>query len=67
MNRTTRDDWAAAGSPEIADLAYAKSLEILETAKPEPRSESLEKELDRIYVEFEERVKERKAKAVEKK
>ena len=62
MNRNTREDWAAAGSADIVDLAYKKSLEILNNYKPEPQPQDVQKELDRIYAEFEERVKDRKAK-----
>jgi trimethylamine--corrinoid protein Co-methyltransferase len=62
MNRDNREQWEAAGSPDIVELAYKKSLEILETYKPEPRPEIVQKELDRIYSEFEEEVRSRKAK-----
>ena len=68
MNRQDRDQWKMAGSHEIADLVYEKSLEILDTYHPEPRPDDVQKELDSIYSEYEERVKERKAdKAAEKK
>lgn len=68
MNRQDRGEWEVAGSREIADLAYERSLEILDTYHPEPRPDDVQRELDRIYSEFEERVKERKAKeAAEKK
>jgi trimethylamine--corrinoid protein Co-methyltransferase len=66
MNRQDREHWEAAGSKEIADLAYEKSLEILENYKPEPRPDAVQKELDRIYTEFEARVKERKEKEAAK-
>ncbi len=62
MNRNTRDNWEGAGSPDIVELAYEKALDILENYKPAPRSESVQKDLDRIYAEFEEAVKDRKAK-----
>ena len=61
MDRRSRDQWEAAGSPDIAEKAYEKSLEILENAKPEPRPEKVQKELDSIYAEFEQRIAERKA------
>ncbi len=68
MNRQDRDQWVLSGSNEIADLAYEKSLEILESYRTEPRPDDVQKDLDRIYSEFEERVKERKSKeAAEKK
>jgi trimethylamine--corrinoid protein Co-methyltransferase len=64
MNRDTRENWEAAGSPDIVDVAYEKSLDILENYKPEPRPEKVQKELDRIYAEYEAAVEERKAKEV---
>jgi len=63
MSRSTREEWNAAGSPEIVELAYEKSLDIINNYKPEPRSEDTQKELDRIYKEFEDAVKERKKRA----
>ena len=62
MNRHSREEWEAAGSPDIVELAYEQSMDILNKSKPEPRSENVEKELDRIYAEFEATVAERKAK-----
>ncbi len=63
MNRNTRESWEEAGSPDIVELAYEKSIDILENYMPMPRPENIQKELDSIYTEFEEAVKERKAKA----
>jgi len=63
MNRDTRESWEEAGSPDIVELAYEKSLDILNNYKPTPRPEKVQKELDRIYAEFENAVDERKAKA----
>ncbi len=62
MDRNTRDSWKASGSPDIVELAYEKSLDILKNYKTVPRSENVQKDLDRIYAEFEEAVKERKEK-----
>jgi len=62
MNRMTREGWEAAGSPDIVEKAYEKSLEILKNQKIEPRSENVVKELDGIYAEFEAANEERKAK-----
>ena len=64
MNRNTRESWEEAGSPDIVELAYEKSMDILNSYKPKPRPEKVQKELDRIYAEFEEEVRERKTKAV---
>jgi len=62
MNRMTREGWEAAGSPDIVEKAYEKSLEILKNHKTEPRSEDVQKQLDSIYAEFEAANEERKAK-----
>jgi trimethylamine--corrinoid protein Co-methyltransferase len=64
MNRDTRENWEAIGSPDIVDVAYEKSLEILEKYKPEPRSEKVQKALDSIYAEYEAAIEERKSKEV---
>ena len=64
MNRNTREAWEESGSPDIVELAYEKSMEILNTYKPKPRPEKIQRELERIYAEFEEEVRERKTKAV---
>ena len=63
MNRDNRENWEAAGSPDIAELAFEKSRDILKNYQPEPRSERVQKELDSIYAEYEQIVAERKAKA----
>jgi trimethylamine--corrinoid protein Co-methyltransferase len=62
MDRRSRDQWEASGSPDIVEKAYEKSLDILKNAKPEPRPEHVQKELDEIYAEYEQRVAERKSK-----
>jgi trimethylamine--corrinoid protein Co-methyltransferase len=62
MNRDNREQWEEAGSPDIVESAYEKSLDILKTYRPEPRPENVQRELDRIYAEFTEAVKERKKK-----
>ncbi len=67
MDRRSRDQWEASGSPDIVEKAYEKSLDILENAKPEPRPEKVQKELDSIYAEFEKRIEERKAREASEK
>ncbi len=62
MNRAARETWEAQGSPDIVESAYEKSLEILNRETPAPRPESVRTALDDIYAEYEERVKERRAK-----
>ncbi len=61
MDRNTREHWEAAGAPDLVDLAYERSLEILEDYRPDPRPENVRKELDRIYDEAEAAISERKA------
>lgn len=63
INRENRENWEAAGSPDIAELAYEKSLDIIKNFKPASRPENVQKELDGIYAEYEAAVKERKDKA----
>jgi trimethylamine--corrinoid protein Co-methyltransferase len=62
MNRDNRENWEMAGSPDIAELAYEASMDILNNYQPEPRAEAIVEQLDGIYAEFEARVKERKKK-----
>jgi len=62
MDRRSRDQWEASGSPDIVEKAYEKSMDILKNAKSEPRPEHVQKELDEIYAEYEQRVAERKSK-----
>jgi len=61
MNRDYRENWEATGSPDIVELAYEKSMDIINNYKLEPCSVEVQKELDRIYAEFEAAVAERKA------
>jgi trimethylamine--corrinoid protein Co-methyltransferase len=67
MNRNSRENWEAAGSVDIVDLANEKSLEILNTAKSKPRPEKMQKDLDSIFAEYEQIVDERKARAAREK
>ena len=60
------DVYQQAGESQKAQKAYEKALEILETYKPEPRPDEVQRELNRIYSEFEQRVKERKTKEASK-
>ena len=62
MNRDNRENWEAAGSPDIAEIAFEKSQDILQNYQPKPRPEKVQKELDSIYAEYWQRVAERKAK-----
>ena len=63
MNRDNRENWEMAGSPDIVEMAYEASMDILENYQPEPRPEAVQQELDSIYAEFEARVKKRKSKS----
>ena len=62
MNRDNRENWEAAGALDIAEVAYAKSLDILKNYRPKPRPEKVQKELNRIYAEYEEAITDRKRK-----
>ena len=62
MNRDNRENWEVAGSPDIAELAFEKSIDILQNYRPDPRPDKIQKELDSIYAEYEQKVNERKAK-----
>jgi len=61
MNRNTREAWEAAGSPDIVEKAYEKSMEVLASYTPEPREEAVQKDLDRIYADYEAAIAERTA------
>ncbi len=63
MNRDSRESWEAAGSVDIVELANEKSIEILNTFKPKPRPEKIQKELDSIFAEYEQAVDDRKVRA----
>ena len=63
MDRDNRENWEVAGSPDIAEVAFDKSLDILKNYQPKPRPDNVQKELDSIYAEYEQTVAERKAKA----
>jgi trimethylamine--corrinoid protein Co-methyltransferase len=62
MDRDNRENWEAAGSQDIAEIAFEKSQDILKNYQPKPRAENVQKELDSIYAEYEQKVAERKAK-----
>jgi trimethylamine--corrinoid protein Co-methyltransferase len=62
MDRSNRENWEAAGSRDIAELSYEKSLDVLKNYKPKPRAEKVQKELDGIYAEYTQVVAERKRK-----
>lgn len=64
MDRHNRENWEAAGSQDIAELAYQKSLDVLKNYRPAPREAHVQKELDSIYAEYEQAVAERKAKGL---
>jgi trimethylamine--corrinoid protein Co-methyltransferase len=62
MDRDNRENWEAAGSPDIAEVAFDKSLDILKNYQPKRRPDNVQKELDSIYAEYEQTVVERKVK-----
>lgn len=53
LNRQTIDDWKKAGEPSMADRVKEEIKMILETHKPEPLSDKVLSELDRLKTEGE--------------
>jgi trimethylamine:corrinoid methyltransferase-like protein len=62
LDRRNRDGWKAAGSKDIVEKSYEKAREILETFKPEPLPENIQKQLKEIVKEAEAETAEIKAK-----
>jgi trimethylamine--corrinoid protein Co-methyltransferase len=65
LDRYNREAWAANGSKDIVQKSYEKSREILETFKPEPLPENIQKQLRDIVEEAEAETAEIKAKEKE--
>lgn len=65
LNRQNRDGWKAAGSKDIVQKSYEKAREILETYKPTPLPENIQKQLKDIVAEAEAETTEIKAKEKE--
>lgn len=65
LNRQNRDGWKAAGSKDIVQKSYEKAREILETYKPTPLPENIQKQLKDIVLEAEAETTEIKAKEKE--
>ncbi len=65
MDRRNRDGWKAAGGKDIVQTSYEKAREILETFKPEPLPENIQKQLKEIVKEAEAETAEIKAKEKE--
>jgi len=61
MHRDTREHWEAAGCPDIAELAYERALALLEKERSPLRPTAVQEELERLYAEFDHRVRARKA------
>jgi trimethylamine--corrinoid protein Co-methyltransferase len=53
MNRTSWDDWEAAGRPDPRVAATARAKELLQTHEPDPLPDGMEAELDRIMDAYE--------------
>lgn len=62
LDRRNRDAWSAAGSKDIVERSYEKAIEILESYKPEPLPEEIQRELKSIVAEAEEETREIKEK-----
>lgn len=58
LDRNSREAWSLAGGKDLTERAYEKALEILETFKPEPLPEDVQRELKRILAEAEEEMRE---------
>ncbi len=61
LDRRNRDAWTAAGSKDALTRAYEKAIGIIETFKPQPLPESIQKQLTSILAEAEEETAEIKA------
>lgn len=62
LDRRNREAWAADGSKGIVERSYEKAIEIIESYKPEPLPEDVQRELKRIVEEAEEETREIKMK-----
>ncbi len=62
LDRRNRDAWVAAGSTDALTRGYDKAIGIIETYKPEPLPEPIQKQLKSILAEAEEETAEIKAK-----
>lgn len=65
IDRYNRDAWKANGSKDIVQKSYEQAREILETFKPEPLPENIQKQLSEIVKEAEAETAEIKAKEKE--
>lgn len=63
IDRRNRDGWKAAGGKDLVEKSYDKAIGLIETYKPEPLPEEIQKQLKTILAEAEEETKEIKAKA----
>lgn len=62
LDRWNRDRWKAEGSKDIVQRSYEKAREVLETYKPTPLPENIQKQLKEIVKEAEAETAEIKAK-----
>jgi len=65
LDRHNRDGWKMAGSKDIVQKSYEKAREIIETYKPTPLPENIQKQLREIVAEAEAETTEIKAKEKE--
>lgn len=63
LDRKNRDGWKAAGSKDLVEKAYDKAIGLIETYKPKPLSDDVQKQLKTIVAEAEAETAEIKAKA----
>jgi trimethylamine--corrinoid protein Co-methyltransferase len=62
LDRRNRDGWEAAGSKDLVSKAYDKAIGLIETYKPKPLSDDVQKQLTAIVAEAEAETAEIKAK-----
>jgi trimethylamine--corrinoid protein Co-methyltransferase len=62
IDRRNRDGWKAAGSKDLVTKAYDKAIGLIETYKPAPLSEAVQRQLKSILAEAEAETAEIKAK-----
>ncbi|MDK2881110.1 MAG: hypothetical protein PWQ99_885 [Clostridia bacterium] len=58
LDRRSREAWSADGGKDLVERSYEKALEILNSFKPKPLSEDVQRELKRILAEAEEETRE---------
>ncbi len=63
IDRRNRDGWKAAGGKDLVEKSYERAIDLIDSYKPEPLPEEIQKQLKTVLAEAEEETKEIKAKA----